>query len=363
VNSRRVVLLTLALVAVLAATAALGVVALRGRISSAGCSPVVAPVDPLATESAVCVAATLDSWKSRDVMGVGQQLNVQEAAKMRGPMEALGDLHPAVIGFDFDELLNAQAYFSNDPVPYLSDLAHAGRILTATWHTANPVTGGDSNDRSWTSIEELLDPQSEASKVFWPRYEKVLEQAKRFQDNDVSVIFKPLHEASGGWFWWGKPDPATYKALFAELQKRAYDAGVHNLLWAYAANPQNFEGDNDPVELLPDSVDLVGVDAYDYEAGKPHDKLVLNDYERLTAVAPRMAITETGPYNSTTGDWDPAIVTDTLRANGLYAAYAMLWRDNGSADSDYKYQLSSLTGGLRWLASCPDGLCSLTPEQ
>ena len=293
-------------------------------------------------------------------MGVGQQLDVQQPATMRQPLDALGDLHPAVIGFDFAELLNAQAYFDNDPVPYLSELAHAGRLLTATWHAANPVTGGNFNDRSWTSIGELLDPQSAAAKAFWPQYDQVLEQARRFQDNDVSIIFKPFHEASGGWFWWGKPEPETYKALFAELQKRAYDAGIHNLLWAYAANPKKYDTDHDPVALLPAAVDLVGVDTYDDATVRPDDQLALNDYERLAAIAPRMAITETGPYNSTSGDWNPAVITDTLRTTGQYAEYAMLWRDDPV--SGYKYQVSSLTDGLTWLASCPDGLCSLTPE-
>lgn len=296
-NSRRVVLLTTGLVLVLLAVTAGVVVALMSR-DSPGCRPTTPPVDPLATESAWCAAATLDDWKSRNVMGVGQQLDVQESARMRQPLDALGTLYPAVIGFDFDELLNAQEFFDNDPVPYLSDLAHAGRVLTATWHAANPVTGGRFDDRSWTGIADLLDPQSAASIAFWPRYGQVLVQAKRFQDADVSVIFKPLHEAAGSFFWWAAPDPDTYRRLFAELQSRAYDAGVHNLLWGYAANPQRFETDTDPVALLPRAVDLVGIDVYD-EPGA--SSVTLDSYEALDAVSPRMALTEVGPRNSTTG--------------------------------------------------------------
>ncbi len=352
-NSRRVVLLTLALVAVLVLVTTITVVALRARDGDA-CRPNRPPVDPQATQSAWCAAATLDDWKARNVMGVGQQLDVQEAGRMRQPLEALGALYPAVIGFDFDELLNAQDFFDNDPVRYLSDLAQAGRILTATWHVGNPVTGGRFDDRGWTSIEELLDPASAASLAFWPRYESVLAQAKRFQDANVSVIFKPFHEAAGNYFWWAAPDPATYKALFGELQSRAYEAGVHNLLWGYAANPKRYDTDSDPVALLPTAIDLVGVDVYD-EPGS--GALTLDSYSELEAVAPRMALTEVGPRDSTTGEWDPAVITDTLRDAGLYANYAMLWRDEPAPGN--KYQISSLTNGLAWLESCPAGLCPL----
>ncbi len=352
-TSRRVVLLTLGLVILLAAVTTVTVAGLRAHVGSP-CVPAVPPVDPQATESAWCVAETLDDWKSRDVMGIGQQLDVQEAARMRAPLDALDPLHPAVVGFDFAELLNAQAHFDNDPVPYLSDLAHEGRVLAATWHADNPVTGGGFDDRSWTSVGELLDPSSDASARFWPQYDRVLTQALRFQDQGVTVIFKPFHEASGHWFWWGVPDPATYKRLFAQLQSRAYARGVHNLLWGYAANPQRFDADADPVALLPVAVDIVGIDVYDEPGAQA---LTVTDYETLDALAPRMAFTEVGPRDSTSGDWSPEVITDTLRRDGLYATYAMLWRDDPPPGN--RYQISSLTGGLDWLASCPDGLCSL----
>ncbi len=353
-NTRRVVLLTIGLVVVLVAVTAAVVVGLVARESASECTPSIPPVDPQATQPAGCVAATLDDWKTQNVMGVGQQVDVQEPDRMREPLDALGPLHAAVVGFDFDELLNAQEFFHNDPVPYLSDLSRQGRILTATWHVGNPMTGGDFRDRSWTSIEELLDPESDASKVFWGEYDQVLDQMLRFQDEDVALIFKPFHEASGNWFWWSAPDPKTYKRLFAELQRRAAAAGVHNLLWGYAANPQRFETDGDPVALLPDAVDLVGIDVYD-EAGA--SSLTVTSYSELQAVAPRMALTEVGPRDSTTGEWDPNVITDTLRAENLYASYAMLWRDDPAPGN--RYQISSMTHGLPWLASCPDGLCSL----
>lgn len=28
---------------------------------------------------------------------------------------------------------------------------------------------------------------------------------QRMEDENVTVLWRPLHEASGGWFWWGHP--------------------------------------------------------------------------------------------------------------------------------------------------------------
>ncbi len=30
---------------------------------------------------------------------------------------------------------------------------------------------------------------------------------KRLQDHGVTVLWRPLHEAAGGWFWWGAGGP------------------------------------------------------------------------------------------------------------------------------------------------------------
>lgn len=323
------------------------------------CVPVLAPVDPEAVPSAVCLAASLDSWRSAGLMAIGQQLDLPRRGQPGAPLRALRPLLPKVIGFDLEELITAREYFDDDPVPYLTRLARSGAVLTATWHAPNPVTGGDYADTSWTSVADLLDPDSEASAVFWPRYERALRQLERLQFRGVPVILKPLHEAGGGWFWWGGQQPAVYLRLFSEFQSRAASAGVHNILWAYAAAPQNRRGILDPLSLMPRAIDLAGLDVYDDERHDTVDRLPLADFRRMARVAPRMALTEVGPRLSMDGRWNPRVITDTLRKHGLYASYAMLWRDGPNAR--YMHQISSLTGGRQWLAGCPGGLCPLTP--
>lgn len=342
----------------LAATGVLVAVPGASPAAAQACLPDRAPVDEKANESVWCLLATLDQWKAAGVMGVGQQLDIPRRGQPGDPLIALRPLRPAVVGFDLDELITAREYHDDDPVPYLARLARQGVILTATWHPWNPVSGGDQVDRRWTRIRDLLDPGTPASKAFWPRYDQGLGHLKRLQQAGAAVLFKPLHEAGGDWFWWGTPAPSVYRALYAEFQSRAEDAGVHNIAWGYAAAPRNRTGITDPVALIPERVDLVGVDIYDDEVYDTTDRLMLHDVRLLMRHAPRIALTEVGPYQSKDGDWNPAVITDTLRRHGIYAGFAMLWRDG--PEPTYLHQIASLVGGREWLASCPDGLCRIS---
>ncbi|MDP1877740.1 MAG: hypothetical protein Q8M17_09310, partial [Actinomycetota bacterium] len=150
-------------VVVLAAAVAMSFASLASPVESAtACRPLIAPVDPQATAATVCLAASLDSWKSAGLMAIGQQLDLPRRGQPGSPLPPLRPLRPKVIGFDLEELITARRYFNDDPVPYLARLARSGSVLTATWHAPNPVTGGSFRDRSWTSAADLLDPASKA---------------------------------------------------------------------------------------------------------------------------------------------------------------------------------------------------------
>lgn len=336
--------------------------------SNTRCSPTVHPVDDLATGEATCLVTRLDRWRTAGLMGVGQQLNVssQEAFE---PLEEL-DAPVAVVGFDLEELAKTGTYafpFLDEQVDRLLELADEGAVLTASWHATNPGNGGDYTDRSWTNLKALLDETTPAGKRFWADYDEKLELLRRFEDGDggrhgrTAVVFRPLHEANGGFFWWGKPDPAVYRKLWARMQARAAAAGVHNIVWAYAANRWT-EGVRDPRTLVPDRVDLGGLDSYDPEKGRANakDRLWLEGYTQVRPV-PRMALTEVGPHGSRTGSWDPAVITRTVRKRDLHPAWAMLWFDDGNGRDGVtgEKQIGSLSGGSAWLRTCPNGLCAI----
>ena len=88
---------------------------------------------------------------------------------------------------------------------------------------------------------------------------------KLLQDENIPVLFRPLHEASGGWFWWGAGSAADYKALWKYVFDYMGQAGVHNLIWVWTSclgDEDWYPGD--------EYVDIIAYDWYPQSAAVYH---------------------------------------------------------------------------------------------
>lgn len=335
------------------------------------CSPTTAPVDPLATPEVRCLAARLDRWHAAGLLGVGQQLNVSNRDFL-APLTALSPQRVSVVGFDVGELAQGETYqFDTPPLQALLGLARDGAVLTASWHAPNPHTARSARDTNWHRLAALLNDNSPEAQAFWPEYDAMLALFLRLQTGDdgafppAAVVFRPFHEANGSWFWWGRPKPKVYRQVWAKLQARAANAGVHNILWAYSFSARAGSWIGAPEKLVPSRVDLAGLDSYDPEKGRHQakDRFDLRGYREVARLVPRMAITEAGPQGSAKGRWNPAVITRTVTAAKIHPAWATLWFDDGNGadrESGLK-QISSLKRGPAWLRSCANALCLVRP--
>lgn len=360
---------------------------LRTVDNNGGCKPAYPPIirditghEP--TGEAYCLLARLDRWQKSGLMAVGQQLNISSQDHWDDPLQGIDA--PAVIGFDLEELDQAVGFgYGDDQVKHLMDLAHGGAVLVASWHTTNPFTGEPFNsDRH--AIKPILNQGTAAGDVFWADFFAKMALLKRFQDGDIdgdgtpdeggyrtSVVFRPFHEVNGGFFWWGKPNAADYLQLWSNMISRsAGEGGVYNLIWAYSGN-RDTSTTTDPAMYTPYAVDIGALDTYDPEQGKGNavDALGLEGYGAIArsqfGKVHRMALTEVGPHGSADQDWNPAVITRTVKRAKIKPLWSMLWFDDGTPAqakangvSGYK-QLNSLRGGKGWLSGCFNSLCYL----
>ena len=133
--------------------------------------------------------------------------------------------------------------------------AHSRKqILQVNWHwqmvssKVNGVYTRDAWGRDVNGVSQMMTNQQWADIVTpgTALYNAMIEDVdyhivnflKKIVDNNgvpIPIIFRPMHEIDGGWFWWTcASDPAKTATLFKILQDRIINFhGCHNLIWVY----------------------------------------------------------------------------------------------------------------------------------
>lgn len=174
--------------------------------------------------------------------------------------------YPAILGLDM-------GYYSQTGVDHNVSIStteqaiaywEKGGIVTLCWHWLTPekyVSGTwySSFYKEHTNINVtkiLSGKDEEGYELLLKDIDNIAKQLLIMQEAGVPILWRPLHEASGGWFWWGREGAETYKKLYILLyEKLTYEYGLNNLIWVW--NGQ--DGDWYPGD---EYVDIVGIDIY-----------------------------------------------------------------------------------------------------
>lgn len=229
---------------------------------------------------------------------------------------------PAMVGFDLIDYSPTRA--EHGAISYEVEKAlgwhKQGGITTFLWHWNAPSGVMDEKGKEWWrgfytdsvtfDLEQTLShPESEDYKLLLSDIDVIAEQLKRLNDAKVPVLFRPLHEAEGGWFWWGAKGPEPAKELYRLLYDRLVNKhGLNNLIWVWnSVQPEWYPGD--------DVVDIVSVDSYP----PPGDHSpVSNHFDNLVVLVndkKLVALTENGSIP------DP----DLMKAYGANWSWFVTW--------------------------------------
>lgn len=226
-------------------------------------------VDAQATPSTKGLFAYMvDQYGSKIISG--QQDDVEYVLEKTGK-------EPAIGSFDLMDYSPSRVQFGTLPHRTSEDMINwakkgEGRgVISLAWHWNAPTDLIDqAPDKRWwrgfytdaTTFDiaaALADKQGERYKLILRDIDAIALQLKKFQLADVPVLWRPLHEAPGGWFWWGAKGPGPLKELWHILYDRlTNDHQLHNLIWVYTAT-DTFNADWYPGDQY---VDVVGMDIY-----------------------------------------------------------------------------------------------------
>jgi mannan endo-1,4-beta-mannosidase len=222
-----------------------------------------------------------------------------------------------------------------------------GGVVTISWHMDNPVSGGNAWDTTRAVAAILPGGARHARYTSWldrfAGFARSLRTTGRSgREISIPLIFRPFHEMSGGWFWWGDghATPDEYRRLWRFTVEYLRDVkGVHNLLYAYSPNAPGGPGRDRYLDWYPGDtyVDVLGLDEYFRPAapgdrGDPVATLTVHLRALVSAADARgkvAALTETGYEaipDSTwwTGKLLPAIRNDSVARR---IAWVLVWRN------------------------------------
>ena len=177
----------------------------------------------------------------------------------------------AVLGLDMGNYsLGSKAHGAESKtVEYAYDwYKNAGGIVQLCWHWTTPedyaVNAGDQpwyssfyKEGSKLDLDKIMNGEDDAAyQLLMDDIDNMANELARLRDAGVPVLWRPLHEASGGWFWWGNCEPESYKKLWNVMyDKMTNEHNLTNLIWVWnGQDPAWYPGD--------ETVDINGWDIY-----------------------------------------------------------------------------------------------------
>ncbi|HET9487904.1 MAG TPA: glycosyl hydrolase [Chryseosolibacter sp.] len=213
---------------------------------------------------------------------------------------------PVVRGFDFIDYSPSRVERGTTSAETEEAIAWSQQrgMVTFCWHWNAPKDLVDQPGKEWwrgfyseaTNFDlakAMNDTASEEYTLILRDVDAIAVQLRRLSDANVPVLWRPLHEAEGKWFWWGargaEPCKWLWKLLFNRLVNHH---GLNNLIWVWTST-----GNAGAIDWYPGNgyVDIIAADIY-LPAGEYSSHFTTFDnIASLYGGSKMIALSENGP--------------------------------------------------------------------
>jgi len=328
------------------------------------------PIDPAATTEAIALYNYLKS-------NYGQTIISGQTSDYYNTVSPNAAKKPVIRAFDFQHYTVGYPYLWNNTtashtfgweddgttqaaIDWYNSTCQKG-MVAFHWHWHSPSGGQAGKNTFYTNsttfdVTKAVTAGTVENTAVLRDIDSIATQLKRLQDAGVPVLWRPLHEAGGEWFWWGAKGPAAALALYDIVYNRltSYHK-IHNLIWQWSTPEPNWYPGNAKVDML-------GYDSYpgDYNYGT--QKLIFDQLYTIVNGQKMLAMTENGPIP------DP----DACFAGDAKWSYFMSWSDlvtkqNSAAQLTLVYnhakvvtldEVATATNTAQLTAGGPTSFCS-----
>ena len=286
---------------------------------------VAAPIDPAATPEAIALYNYLKSNYGKSIIS-GQTADYYMTISPNVAKK------PVIRDYDFQHYTVGYPYAWNNAtashtfgwtdngateaaIKWYDSTCQKG-IVAFQWHWCSPF-GGIAGTNTFAPANTTFDV-SKAVITGTAEYTAVIRdidsiatQLKKLQTAGVPVMWRPLHEAGGAWFWWGTKGSAAALALYDIMYNRLVNYhGIHNLIWQWSTPEASWYPGNAKVDML-------GYDSYPGAYNYGTQKLIFDQLYDIVGGKKMLALTENGPIP------DP----DALFTSDAKWSYFMSWDD------------------------------------
>lgn len=266
-----------------------------------------APVNPGASAEAWALFTRLVSEFGRRTFAGQHESDTRNPTRLDQIARLTGGAAPAILGLDLQ--LYSQVWTNPEPTGATEqalEWARRGGIVTLSWHWLSPFDArGEpawdtfSTNRTDFDASRVTDEDSAEHRAILADLDRIAAQLARLRDAGVPVLWRPLHEAEGGWFWWGAKGPGTAKTLYRLMFDRF--TRVHhldNLIWVWTTTDND-----DALDWYPgdDYVDILATDLYAPAGSRGDFSAVFDRLRELYAGRKPVALGECGTLPLLTG--------------------------------------------------------------
>ena len=310
------------------------------------------PADKKATKETVALFQSLFELKNKGVM-FGHQDDLMYGynwwyEKNRSDTKETAGDYPAVAGFELGHIeLGGERSLDSVSFAQIAEQIkvhyNRGGVITISWHLNNPLTmqikdsvtvwpHGTAWDVSSKDVVSSILPGGKYHELFNTWLEKLAAFFEGLKDDKglpIPFIFRPFHEHSGSFFWWGTNicTDQEYSSLWRYTISFLRDKkNIHNILYAY--NTDRVTSLDQYMRGYPgdDIIDMLSLDMYDRGEQFGEELNTALGFVTKEAVTRNKltALSETGERKGMNNWWTTVLLPVVSR---YPVGYVLTWRD------------------------------------